>query len=306
MERNKFLWQAVKVVVFILMTWIIADRIFLDGNFDEKWTLFKNQLSRSHPAYILAAFGLMPVNWSVEAFKWRTLLQSREPFSVFLRSVIAGATFGFVTPGRTGEFVGRVFYIPEENKTRAFYLSALGGIAQTSVTIAIGALAIGIWSNDPLYTGIATGVAAVFLFSFFRYDLLSSIIARIPFLQKRQWTVTPDDLPQLHLQLKIISIALLRYSVYITQYVSLCYFFGIGSEPAPIALRCSIYMVAQTFSPLMPSVDVTYRGGAALAIFEDLSQNALGIVSVSFFGWFINLCIPSVVGYIFLWRKNKG
>lgn len=304
MERNKILLLAVKVAVFVLMAWIIADRLFLSADFGEQWALFKKNLEGSNITFFVIAFLLMPVNWGMEALKWKTLLQLEAPFFSFLKSVVAGATFGFVTPARTGEFVGRVFYIDGVNKTRAFYLSALGGIAQTAITLTTGTILIALWRNDPFMTGLATGVGAVFLFFYFRYDILSGLAAKIPFLQKKQWVVEASDLPDKTVLGKVLTIGFFRYTIYIAQYVSLALFFGVSEDVWALFVRCGVYMVVQTFSPLMPSVDVTYRGGTALAIFEDVSANALGIVSVSFFGWFINLCIPSVLGYFFLLRKK--
>ena len=69
---------------------------------------------------LIAAFVLMPVNLAFQALRWRTLLLTEVPRVSLKRSfgsVIAGMSFGLITPGRIGE-IGRVFTIPAPSRTR--------------------------------------------------------------------------------------------------------------------------------------------------------------------------------------------
>lgn len=66
-----------------------------------------------------------------------------------MKGVIAGVTFGFVTPGRSGEFIGRVLYLDDKDKTKVFYLTGIGGIAQTAITLLAGSLCLSVLIDDP-------------------------------------------------------------------------------------------------------------------------------------------------------------
>ena len=126
----------------------------------------------------------MPVNWLLETLKWRILLNGTTNFSNLLKSVVAGITVGFVTPGRTGEFLGRVMFLDEENKTRAFYLSSLGGFAQTAASLMIGAPLVYWWSNSLLLTYITVAFAVIYLLIYFRFDWLNRLISSIELLNR--------------------------------------------------------------------------------------------------------------------------
>lgn len=287
------------------MAWFIAQQLFIANNFAEQWQVFTQSVQADNMYLLVLAIALMPVNWLLETVKWQVLIKSKEPFSNLFKSVLAGTTMGFITPARAGEFVGRVLFVAEENKARIFYLSSIGGIAQSVATLVAGIGFVWLWSNNPLFNGITVGVAAAFTVVYFRFDILNGFISQSAFLQKHSLTINPTELPGLQVQLLVLLLSLLRFGVYLSQYVLLLMLLGISSNYFALALHSGVFLVAQTFSPVMPFIDISYRGGSALYVFGNFTPNNIGVLTAVLLVWFINLVVPSVLGYIFIARHSN-
>jgi len=304
---NTFSKQKISIVLkaglFVLMVGFIAQRIFLQNNFIEQYDFFIEHLQKQNFYLFMIAVLLMPINWFLETVKWRLLIKSSETFVHLLKSIIAGVTLGFVTPGRSGEFVGRVLFVAEENKAKIFYLSTVGGIAQSVATLVAGVFFVFMWSGNSFFYGLTTGVAVAFIFLFFRFDLLNRFVSSSSFLTRHSLVIQEDELPNIATQLQVLLFSFLRFGVYLLQYVLLLIFFGVSNSFWLMLMNSGVFLVAQTFSPMIPFVDLSYRGGTALYVFADFS-NTLGILSAVMLVWLINLVIPSIIGYFFILNRK--
>ncbi len=293
-----------KIILFLLMTWFIVDQLFLKNDIKTQFTYCLQNIQGNKFYLFLVAFALMPVNWGLETIKWRALLRSEIPLSRLLKSIIAGVTVGFVTPGRTGEFAGRVLFLNDDNGARVFYLSSIGGLAQTAASLAIAVPFVYLWSNDIFITEIVTGSAVVYLLVFFRFDLLNKLLSSRPFLQKYGLVIEQGELPDIDIQLIVLLLSGLRFCVYMFQYVLLLIFFGLGNNVPALATHSIVYLLAQTFSPLMPLFDFSYRGASAIYVFKDFSGNNIAILSAVLMVWLINLVVPALIGYLFILKRK--
>jgi uncharacterized membrane protein YbhN (UPF0104 family) len=304
-KLNAPLLLIVKVVLFILITWFIAERVFLSSDWQVQLDFLLQQIASANLWLLIAATVLMPLNWLLEIVKWKVLLQSDSSFKYLAKAVIAGITFGFVTPARSGEFVGRAMYLKETDRVKVFYLSNLGGVAQLAVTLAVGSCFFGYWSNNEFAGGALIGITVSVLFFYFRYDMLCSVTAGIPFLEKRGWHIEAHQLPDMSTSWWVLAISLLRYGVYLLQYVLLFSFMGVMPDYFMLFALCSVLLMAQVFSPFIPLVDVAYRGGTALYIFEHFAQNNIAVLSATTAVWLLNLVIPALLGYFFILKMKK-
>ena len=246
----------------------------------------------------------MPLNWGLETIKWKVLLRSEVPLIRLLKSIVAGITVGFVTPGRTGEFAGRVMFLNDNNGAKVFYLSSIGGMAQTAASLVIGVPFVFIWSNNVFITEIVTASAAVYLLAFFRFDLLNRLLSSLTFLQKYGLIIENGDLPVIETQVYVLTLSALRFAVYSLQYVLLLMFFGVSANLLALFTHSIVYLLAQTFSPLMPLLDFSYRGATALYVFKNFSNNNIAILSTVMIVWLINLVVPAIIGYLFILKRK--
>lgn len=303
--RNKKVILALKIALLLAMAWFIVRQLFVANNFAAQWQVFTQSLQGGNVYLLVLAIALMPVNWLLETVKWQVLIKSKEPFINLFKSVLAGTTMGFVTPARAGEFVGRVLFVAEENKARIFYLSSIGGIAQSVATLVAGIGFVWLWSTNPLFNGITVGIAAAFTIVYFRFDILNGFISQSAFLQKHSLTINPAELPGLQVQLLVLLLSLLRFGVYLCQYVLLLMLVGISGSFFALAVHSGVFLVAQTFSPVMPFVDISFRGGSALYVFSNFTQNNIGVLTAVLLVWFINLVVPSLLGYVFIAQHSQ-
>lgn len=304
-KSSRFLF-ALKAIVFLLMTSLIVHQLFYKNDFKAMWGAFRENFSGENVFLPVLAVLLMPFNWLLETAKWKVLLKkSSTSFSCLAKGIFAGLTIGLVTPGRSGEFLGRMFFIEDGEKTKSFYLSTIGGLAQSAVTLVAGAVFASLMVKGAFLQGLITGGAVVFLLLFFRFDWLNVFINRIPFLEKNQWVISNEELPPLNLQMLVFGISALRYSAYLTQYVLLLWFFGVHENYFSLFAHSSIYLAAQSVSPFMPLWDLSFRSGTALLIFDNISSNSFAVLCAVAAIWFLNLLLPALIGYVFIFRKEN-
>lgn len=302
MNRNLLL--TFKILLFLLMSWFILDRLFLKNDFRAQLSFCSQHLHSDRLYLFLIAVLLMPVNWGLETIKWRRLLRSEVKFSRLLKSIIAGITIGFVTPGRTGEFAGRVMFLNDSNGAKVFYLSSIGGLAQTAASLVIAVPFVFLFSNNLFIAEIVLGCAIVYLMVFFRFDLLNRLLYSWSFLQRYGLVIEHGDLPGIETQVSVLLLSAVRFGVYALQYVLLFMFFGLGFNTFALLTHSIIYLLAQTFSPLMPILDFSYRGASALYVFKDFSTNNIAILSAVMMVWLINLVLPALIGYFFILKRQ--
>ncbi|MCB0510510.1 MAG: flippase-like domain-containing protein, partial [Bacteroidetes bacterium] len=102
---------------------------------------FKKGFAWDQFPFLLFAVLFMPVNIFLESLKWKVFVdQFQERFSITssIKSMLCGSFFGFISPNRVGEFLGRLNRIEKENRSRALTAGYWGGIAQFIITFSIG------------------------------------------------------------------------------------------------------------------------------------------------------------------------
>lgn len=303
--QQNSLWNWIKAALFVVLTGILVNHIFLQPGFSVELGRFTGQLQTAPWWCLLLAIALMPVNWLTEAVKWKWLLQTRVSVSDLLKGVLAGITFGLVTPGRSGEFIGRVLYVQQMDSARVFYLSSLGGIAQTVVTLVAGTFFLSWWNGSPLFTGAAIGLSVVFLLLYFRFDVVSRLLGGIPLLSRYGWVLDNAFLPSPVMTLQVLLLSFIRYSIYLLQYVLLGFYFGVSNSFMALIVYSGVLLVLQTFSPLLPLLDVSFRGVVALYVFAGLTNDHLSVLCMVTAIWFINLVAPALTGYLFILRRTN-
>ena len=99
---------------------------------------FNQSFSWSQIPFLLIAIFMLPLNILLETSKWRILIQQfQENFSFqeALKSMLCGSFFGFISPNRVGEFLGRLRCIQKENRSRSLTAGYWGGLAHLMYTL---------------------------------------------------------------------------------------------------------------------------------------------------------------------------
>src|SRR5687768_7675636 len=110
-ENRKVIILSIKIIIGVACVWLIGRRLYHSYS-PENLDSLKEIFSAGNLPWLVVALLLMPLNWSIEVKKWLNITRDTEPisFGKAWQSVWTGVCIGNLTPGRLGEFAGRILY----------------------------------------------------------------------------------------------------------------------------------------------------------------------------------------------------
>ena len=174
--------------------------------------------------FLVITFLLMLLNWSLESYKWKYLLNGVEDISFYqaVKGVLSGLAIGFITPNRVGEFAGKIAYLKSENRANGAVMSFVGSSSQLLVTIQAGLIAIAISKFESTIDVFVTPITLVTLvivsLVWFKLSLFLKWISRFKWLKK--WNKHTDQLAEVSEKkmTAVYLVSLIRYMVFPLQY----------------------------------------------------------------------------------------
>jgi len=310
-DNKKVISISIKTCVLLLLFVILYSQLFLKHDIADLSAQFYTSLaSQGAWIYITAVIVLMPVNWLIESIKWKTLVEKFQAFGLkkSIYSVLSGVSMAIMTPGRIGEYGGRLVGIRPENRPNAVLGNLISSLSQNIINIGLGLLMALLFFNS--YMEIQQGVFLSLLFAsvlvicalllaYFRIDLIDGLLAYLPqykWVEKIRSSVSSFSIMDTRSLFYILGLSFLRYSVYLTQYVLLIFFFGVTDRLIPAILGVSTLFFLQSNLPLPPALSVLARGEMAIFLWSVFTSNVLGIIAATFSLWIINLVVPAILG----------
>lgn len=307
--HKKVIEVIIKVCIFTLLFFAIYKQVFRNKDASQIVQSLQSGLESPGVILLLMVGFLMTVNWGIEAWKWRLLMEKVEPVR-YGKSVLAtfsGITFTLFTPNRIGEYGGRLLFLKNPFQVDAVIVTILGSVSQIVVTLTWGMIAffalpdlvVGqlTWSEPWMKIPVLL-IPLVVITGYFNiealYDILKKVSSRtIKVLQALKYYTKPE-------LLKILMFSQLRYLVYCLQYILLFYAFGIDVLNMEGLLIVAFIFFVITIVPSIAALELGIRGNVALFMLGSTTENEVGIIAATFCLWFINLVIPAVVGYVFI------
>lgn len=309
-----FAWRALRLAASAaLIGWVVWSEI-QNRNTDE-WLNFWRCLPTS-PRYslLIVAAALAPLNWLLEALKWRGFFHSasRPTLARAYRAVVAGLAAALITPHRMGEYFGRIWTLAPSQRVPGLVAGALSSLCNQ---IAIGAagmvgvwgMAQGVWDQwaDPR---MVRTIAAASLFGLIvLYLSLPRVLpCLLKFLAGRKLTpaivkvLQKADLPassRLHAGL---GLAALRYAVYAGQLIALVCFFQLTESVVCLLLAVFSLFFTQTLLPLPALAGLAVRGALSLKLLGACGITPCACLASTYLLWILNLFLPALVGTFFL------
>lgn len=304
---------AVLTIAFILYKLLVAYQI------DKKFIQFHFDFSLRNSLYLVLAILLLFANWGLETAKWHLLINRFEKISFgnSLKAVLSGVTLSIITPNQLGDFAGRVIHLQTLNKIKGSLITVIGHTAQVLVTAIFGMYALlAFTAKVDFYVYIywkqiafAFFVMHVFaVIGYVRIDFVYNILSRTRFIGKiEKYIIVFKSYSKTQLT-KVLLFSIIRYTVFLLQYVLLLQFFGVhiglvNSFIGVIAVFC-----IQSVVPSFILLDIGLRGAAAIFVFEELSNFdksiELGVLLSAYSLWIINMMIPSLLGLIFILKHR--
>lgn len=320
MKLNKnikiFLNYVLGPLLFAWLSYSVFKQIKNQPNLEESWVNIKASFTDTRVLNFILVFVLMFVNWSLEALKWKISVQGVQPVSFFksLKAIFSGVSFSVTTPNRTGEYLGRVLYMDDGNRLRVISLTILGSISQLMVTIFFGLLGLLIlrpdidnvslsgwleWVKDLGIIGASIAFIVLTVF-YFRIGWLVKWIDKIPAIKKYIWLINELEKTDTTLLLRLLSISLLRYLVFATQYFLLFRFFGVEVNWWQGFWATAIVFFVMAITPTIELFEVVKKMYVTKEIFAIFTVNTLAIGFVTTTIWVINLVIPAAIGSLLI------
>ena len=248
--------------------------------------------------------------------KWKISVQNVQPVSFFrsLKAIFSGVSFSVTTPNRTGEYLGRVLYMNDGNRLRVISLTILGSISQLLVTIFFGLLGLMILQHDIAKMeltvwavwikniGLIGGLIAFIVLTvfYFRISWLVKWIEKIPAIKKYIWLINELEKADTTLLMRLLSISMLRYFVFATQYFLLFRFFAVEVNWWQGFWAIAITFFVMAITPTIELFEVVKKMYVTQEIFTIFTVNTLAIGFVTTTIWFINLVIPAAIGSLLI------
>lgn len=263
-------------------------------------------MSAAQAALFIAALLLMPVNWGLEALKWRTLVRQLQPFTLAqaYRSVLMGLASGFFTPNRILDPVGRVLMLEDENKAKGVLYSLVQTLAQSfagCVFLAVALMLLPSANILPADVPLSTlnWVAGVFItvitLLYFTMPLWAPKVRyrrseKIDNVLRAMAEITYPVL------IKVSLTSIVRYAVYSLQYFLMLRFMAVDitSFQALILIPINYFLISVT--PSVSFSELGIRGAFAMLLLGAVTTNTVGAAMAAVTVWAVNYIIPVITG----------
>ncbi len=308
--HRRFINRAFQILVIGILSWVLYAELHARTNLSALWQVFVQQLYQASPVYLLLTLLLLPLNWLIEAIKWRYYMLRYEPISLVhaFKAVLAGICFALITPNRIGEIGGRMLFVRRSNQWHAVLANVVGSIAQYLVNLLAG-VAGGLYLARVLIPVLPVwwhwalvGALAGLLVCYVVYFNGPAFVPRLKRLSKAPYLQFLHPKIELleHLSRKDLLYtygwSAARYITYSTQYYFLLCFFKIN--PAFFTAYAGIFLIffLQTILPLPTLASLLIRGNLAVFVWGHFGANEISALAATFLLWIINLILPALIG----------
>lgn len=316
--ENSYLNFFIKVVLLGLLSWAIYVQIFSKENLPDLWQTFVARLQNGNRWWLFATIFLMPLNWSLEALKWRRLLHGflEVGFWQALKAVMAGVTVAMFTPNRVGEYGGRILLVDAEYNWRAIVATLVGSFSQLLALLSAGlaGLCYFAWRFMDLdkmviltilFFGISL-IALLFLV-YFNIEILATFARKSAWLQRFKKYLKHLKVLRLFTAkelLWILILSLVRYFTFSLQFYFILQFLGVAAPFFAAMAGISTIFLVQTAVPLPPVFGLLARGQVALFVWSFFDANELSVLTATYGIFVINLAVPALLGALVIVRIN--
>ena len=276
-------------------------------------------LQKADWRYLVLVFLLSGVNLSLQWFKWHKFLDfglegitKKDSAASFL----TGLTAGITTPARLGEHIGRAVALKKYKFANVVILSTVDKFYNVLVITFLGfagtILFYKLFYSEKFYINVTTiilltVILVVFVFVIFGKGFFPEYIKRK--LKKYSFVENNLDILKrifrggLKKKFILLGINISYYLIILLQFSILCIMFGAEASVFSIMLIFSIVLLATTLILPISFSDLGVRESAASYLITLIGIESVIGFNASILLFVMNILIPSLVGFIFLFKK---
>ena len=240
--------------------------------------------------FLIIVIVLMPINWYLEALRWKLSIGLFEPITMKKSwgSVLGGQALNWVLPFTSGDLLSRISQ--QKDKYQATAAVVLNRGIMLTITLILGLYGMSFLARQ---------------FNLNGWFLLGMIIS-VPILKvifKKSIDRFLGYFRELDnpLLMRIVGISLLRYAIFVTQFYLLLTAFLPTLSPQLILAGIGWVFITRSALPLLfGGIGVREASGIFFFGFY-VSDFQLVVFPISLI-WIINILIPSLAGLWFVWR----
>jgi len=312
---KKIIANLLKVAIVAFAFWFIYNKLTKHNDLKEFIKLLDSIPSQQIWLVMGSVFILMLFNWSLEAVKWKQLIERVEQITLWrsIESVFCGLTWAVFTPNRLGEYGGRVFFLSPKRRIIGVVAMTVGNIGQLVLTNVFGAIAVCVFAYrfiplEPIIFAAVSGLALVFalffLIFYFNIKWLNGLLLSIRFTRKYKKFYAVLARYQKKELLQILLFCLARYAVFTTQYLIMFMWLIPGLKVSDIVMLVPILFFVQSTLPSLDLLDIGIRSVTALFFFKYVTAQNTAVVACIASIWLINIIIPAILGSYFVFKLN--
>ncbi len=279
-------------ILFVICAIAIYNKVLQNENLNQYGADLKIQLAKILWTAWLLMGCLLTLNYTIEAIKWKSVIASTNKFNTLqaLRAVLVGQAFSFFTPARSGDYVGRTFFLAPGTKLKGITQMAWASFAQILMTICFGCFAL-FWNLPffPWLKWVAPLGGIIALFLFFYNQPLKGWLSKINLLQIDK-----------ALKWKLLALAFARYSIYLMQYNWAAQMLSIPVGWIDLSIAVMALLFFLSMIPAISLTDLVIRGQLFLLLMAPFYQNDIMLIALTTLIWIVNFLIPSILGAILL------
>lgn len=297
-------------VFFFCISFIAKDLYAKDVS---DWLLIRASLAQ-HKWLLLGLLIFLPLNWTLEALKWKILVRKLEQISLpdALKGVLTGVVFSFISPQTIGDYTGRFLHLQTASRLNSAGALLVGNFAQLWVTLCAGTWGYWYFLNNHTQTNPLI-INSLFwalllanlliLFFYFNVSWLYRLVAQIRLLQ--------NFLPYLEIMSqyrapelsRVLVYALLRYCIFTGQFVAALYMLEVNLPLAVLLNGIVIIFLVKSVVPTLSAFgDLGLREFSALIFFRHFPVATEKVIAASLLLWLINILLPALVGLYFIFK----
>jgi hypothetical protein len=106
------------------------------------------------------------------------------------------------------------------------------------------------------------------------------------------------------LLLKLVVLSMMRYFVFSLQFYLV---YRVLSLPMPVmqmASSIAVYFMLTSLIPMVSFIEPAIRAAIALFVFNQVNDSYISVVLSATLLWFINVVLPSVIGYLIILKAK--
>jgi len=307
-ENRKTIVFTIKAVIGVACVWLIGTRLYQSYS-PENISSLKEIFAPANLLLLAAACLLLLLNWAIEVKKWTVITAPIEKisFSTAWASVWAGVCIGNLTPGRLGEFAGRILFFSPGVRAKVATSHFVSGITQLIVTIVLGCAGLIFYSKGlskgTYFITLTLELILLFFLCLILFRINNVITWLLNLTRLKKFNFEGLSYPKSML-LKLTGLSLIRYLVFSLQFLLILKACGVYGDFQKMAAAISIMYLVLSTVPMISVIEVAIRAYVAVILFGYFNKNDWQLSAASTLLWFINIALPSLIGYIFILRNN--